>query len=118
MKEGALFTFIEMQKEHGDRWDSTINSAESPDAQLREMLRLHRGLPLLHRVKAGMWWCYMRTEEPKSPTEILRCVPRDEDVDGLFATASNKGRRSDGSPERYGKAMDWNEFHMPTRYRQ
>ena len=60
----------------------------------------------------------MHTEEPKSPAEILRCMPRDEDVDGLFAIASNEGQRSDGRPERYGRGIDWNEFHMPTRYRQ
>ncbi|HJJ00478.1 MAG TPA: hypothetical protein OIM11_08680 [Coriobacteriaceae bacterium] len=60
----------------------------------------------------------MHTEEPESPAEILRRMPRDEDVDGLFATVSGEGRHSDGSPERYGKAIDWNEFHMPTRYRQ
>ncbi|NGM17659.1 IS1249 family transposase [Eggerthellaceae bacterium zg-893] len=118
VKEGTLFTFIEMQKEHGGEWDSTNNPIESMNAQLREMLRLHRGLPLLHRVKAVMWWCYMHTEEPMSPAEILCRMPRDEDVDGLFAIASNEGRRSDGGPERYGKAIAWNEFHMPTRYRQ
>lgn len=118
VREGTPFTFIEMQKEHGGHWDCTNNAIESLNAQLREMLRLHRGLPLLHRVKAVMWWCYMRTEDPKSPAEILRCMPSDEDVDGLFAIAASERGCSDGGPERYGKAIDWNEFHMPTRYRQ
>lgn len=91
VKEDTPFTFIEMQEERCGRWGCTGNAIESLNAQLREMLRLHRSLPLLHRVKAVMWWWWcMHTKEPKSPPEILRCMPRDEDVDGPFTIASNE----------------------------
>ena len=61
---GQLFTFVEMAEEHGGTWASTNNVIESRNARIREMLRMHRGLPLLHRIKAIFWWCYMHTESP------------------------------------------------------
>ena len=118
VKEGTLFTFVEMQQERGGEWPSTNNAVESVNARLREMLYLHRGLPLLHRVKAIFWWCYMHTESPLSAAEIIRVMPTDDDVDGLFKTASGKRGRDDGAPEEYGTGIVWNEFHMPTEYRR
>ena len=41
---GELFTFVEMSEERGGEWDSTNNMIEGgANAQLREVLRLHRG---------------------------------------------------------------------------
>ena len=37
---------------HIPEWPSTSNAVESKNARLRGTLRLHRGLPLLHRIKA------------------------------------------------------------------
>lgn len=118
VKEGAMFTFVEMQQEHGGEWPSANNAVESVNARLRDMLRHHRGLPLLHRVKAIFWWCYMHTESPLPPAEILRVMPTDDDVDGLFAAASGGRKKDDGAPEEYGTGIVWSEFHMPTDYRQ
>ncbi len=64
-----------MGRQRGGAWDSTNNAIESRNARIREMLRLHRGLPLIHRIKAIFWWCYMRTEAPLPPAEILRVMP-------------------------------------------
>ena len=118
VKEGTLFTFVEMQQEYGGEWPSTNNAVESANARLRDMLRHHRGLPLLHRIKAIFWWCYMHTENPLPAAEILRVMPTDDDVDGLFAAASSDRKRDDGAPEEYGSGIVWSEFHMPTDYRQ
>lgn len=118
IQDKALFTFIEMQETYGGVWDSTNNVIESVNASLREMLRLHRGLPLLHRIKAIFWWCYMHTENPLSTSEILKVMPTDDEVDGIFALASKHNMREDGSPEEYGSGIVWEEFHMPTEYRQ
>ena len=49
VREGTLFTFVEMQQEYGGERPSTNNAVESVNSRLREMLRPHRGLPLLHR---------------------------------------------------------------------
>jgi len=118
VKEGTLFTFVEMQEEHGGKWPSTNNAVESANARLRDMLRHHRGLPLMHRIKAIFWWCYMHTEEPLPAARILRVMPTDDDVEGLFATASGDSGRKDGAPDECGTGIVWEEFHMPANYRR
>ena len=116
---GELFTFVEMSEERGGEWASTNNIIEGGvNARLREMLRMHRGLSTIRRIKAIFWWCYVHTESPLAPAEILRVMPTDGQVDGLFSSASGKRERGDGAPEEHGSGIDWNEFHMPTRYRQ
>ncbi|MBR0406269.1 MAG: hypothetical protein IJI68_13870 [Eggerthellaceae bacterium] len=62
-------------------------------------------------------WCYMHTEGPLLADEILRTMPTDDDVDGLFEAASGKRKRDNGSPEEYGSGIVWREFHIPTEYR-
>ena len=118
VREGSLFAFVEMQLEHGGEWPSTNNAVESVNARLRDMLRHHRGMPLVHRVKAIFWWCYLHTESPLPAAEILRVMPTDDDVDGLLAASPGGSGRDDGAPEEYGAGIAWGEFHMPTKYRQ
>ena len=118
IRERTLFAFVEMAEGHGGEWPSTNNAVESVNARLRDMLRHHRGLPLLHRVKAIFWWCYMHSESPLPPAEILRAMPTDDEVGGLFAAASEGSRRKDGAPDEYGSGIAWEEFHMPTNYRR
>lgn len=114
---GELFTFVEMAEKKGGEWDSTNNMIEGGvNACLREMLRMHRGLSTMRRIKAIFWWCYMHTEAPLSPAEILHVMPTDSQVEGLLASVP--GKREEGGPEEYGTGIDWNEFHMPTQYRR
>lgn len=117
VRGGQLFTFVEMHRERGGSWDSTNNVIESRNARIREMLRVHRGLPLLHRIKAIFWWCYMHTEAPLPPAEILRAMPTDDQVDGLLASSSGNRGRKDGAPEEYGSGIVWSEFRMPAEHR-
>lgn len=119
VQSGELFTFVEMAEERGGAWDSTNNMIEGAiNARLREMLRMHRGLSAIRRIKAIFWWCYMHTESPLPASEILHVMPTDDQVDGLFASASNEHKRDDGAPEEYGSGVVWNEFHMPTEHRR
>ena len=118
VRDGTLFAFVEMGQEHGGAWPSTNNAVESVNARLRDMLRHHRGLPLLHRAKAIFWWCYAHTESPLPAAEILRVMPTDDDAGGLFAAVSSESKREDGAPDEHGTGIVWEEFHMPTRYRQ
>lgn len=53
VQSGELFTFVEMSEARGGVWDSTNNMIEGGvNAQLREMLRMHRGLSAARRIKA------------------------------------------------------------------
>ncbi|RNL21510.1 hypothetical protein DMP07_01315 [Slackia faecicanis] len=50
--------------------------------------------------------------------EILGVMPTDDDVDGLFAAASEESGRQGGAADEYGAGIVWEEFHMPTNYRR
>ena len=68
VRSGELFTFVEMAEERDGLWDSTNNMIEGGvNARLREMLRVHRGLSTIRRIKAIFWWCYLHTEKPLPP---------------------------------------------------
>ena len=45
-------------------------------------------------------------------------MPTDSEVDGLFAQASKEKQQEDSGSKNYGVGIDWNEFHMPTEFRQ
>ena len=119
IKSGQMFTFIDLKEEIGGEWDSTNNVIEGRvNAQLRRVLSNHRGLSAIKRIKAIFWWCYYDSESTLSPAETLRVMPTDSEVDGLFAQATNEKQQEDSGPKKYGVGIDWNEFHMPTEFRQ
>lgn len=114
VKEGTMFTFVEMQMEHGGIWDSTNNVIEGKvNSQLREMLHAHRGLSKMRRVKAVFWWCYMHSECKVSEAEMLKTMKTDGEVEGLFALVSKPKGRDEGGPDEYGSTVpEWGELHM------
>lgn len=114
VREGTMFTFIELQESIGGTWDSTNNVIEGRvNAQIREMLHAHRGLSTMRRVKAVFWWCYMDSEFKESEAEMLKVMKTDEEVEGLFALASKPKRSEDCAPDEYGKALpEWGEMKM------
>lgn len=48
----------------------------------------------------------------------MRLMPTDDQVDRLFTKAAKRDGDEDGAPEEDGSGIDWDEFHMPTEYRQ
>lgn len=114
VKDGTMFTFIEMQEERGGKWDPTNNLIEGKvNSRIRDMLRAHKGLSAMRRVKAVFWWCYMHSETRASEAEILRAMKTDEEVEGLFALASKTRKRDDGAPEECGTGLpEWAELKM------
>ena len=118
VRERTLFAFAEMAEERGGRWSSNNNAVESGNVRPRGMLRHHRGMPFMHRAKAVFWWCYMHSESPLPPAGILRAMPTDDEVGGLFAAASEGSRRKDGAPGECGTDIVCEEFLIPTIYKQ
>ena len=56
------------------------------NAPLRQMLPDHRGLSLTRRIKTIFWWCYMHTEHPLPPAQILKTMPTDADIETAYQT--------------------------------
>lgn len=60
----------------------------------------------------------MHTESPLPPADIIRVMPTDDEVDGLFATVSSDKKHDDSAPKEYDTGIVWSEFHMPTNCRR
>ena len=96
---------------------STNNRHEGGvNAPLRDMLRLHRGMSALRRVKAVFWWCYMHSEKPLPAAEILRTMPTDEDIADLYRRIVYEPQKRDG-PVEWGDGLVWAELHHSTPWR-
>ena len=119
VRSGTLFTFAEMAEERGGERDSTSSMIEGGvSARLREMVRNHRGLSRMRRVKAIFRWCCMHTESPLPAAEMIEAMPTDDEVEGLFAMASKSRKREDGAPDEHGSGAVWGEFHAAVECRQ
>lgn len=114
--KGTLFAYLDPELAAEGPLPATNNRTEGGiNARLRSVLRSHRGMSLVRRIKAVYRWCYMHTECPKPPGEILRSMPTDDDIDllyGLYAIHPS----SDGEPAEWGEGLAWSEFHHETGY--
>ena len=114
--QGTLFTYLDPELTREGPLPSTNNRIEGGvNAQLRALLRNHRGMSLMRRVKAVFWWCYLHTEAPLGAREILDSMPTDDDVDLLYRTYSVAPKREDGGPE-WGDRAVWEELHHKDPY--
>ncbi len=116
IRNQLLFTYLD------PLWDelmpATTNRIEGGvNAPLRQMLRDHRGLSLIRRIKAIFWWCYMHPQFPLPPAQILKVMPRDGDIENAYweATRTNK---IDAIIPRWGDTVAWHELHHTQPYRQ
>lgn len=80
------------------------------------MLRLHRGLSTMRRVKAVFWWCYMHTEHPVSAAELLRIMPTDDDIAELYQQSVYDPQKREG-PQLWGDGLVWAELHHSVPWR-
>lgn len=116
VSSGTLFTYLDPVLTAAGPLPATNNAIEGGvNAQLRAVLRSHRGLSLVRRIKAVYWWCYMHTECPKPAAEILRSMPTDADIDLLYRTYATGPVGTDG-PAEWGDGLVWEELHHGTRY--
>lgn len=116
VKSGQLFTYLDPELAAAGPPPSTNNRIEGgTNAKIREMLRNHRGMSLVRRIKAAFWLCYMDTECPRSASELLRTMPTDDDVELLHEMYGVVPKDPD-EPVEWGNGIVWEEFHHKTRY--
>lgn len=116
VSQGTLFTYLDPELTREGRLPSTNNSIEGGvNAQLRGLLRDHRGMSLMRRVKAVFWWCYLHAEEPLGARDMLESMPTDDDIDLLYRTYAAGAGRDDGGPE-WGDRAVWEELHHGSPY--
>ena len=110
-REGTLFTYPDADLAKDGEVPATNNAIEGGvNRQIRIVLDEHRGMRLDHMVKAVFWYCASRLECPPPPESILRDMPTDDDIDGLYEKAAELGS-GDESVARWGDAVVWSEFH-------
>lgn len=116
VSQGTLFAYLDPALTKEGPLPRTNNAIEGGvNALLRDMLRNHRGMSLMRRVKAVFWWCYLHTEHPLPAKEILSSMPTDDDIDFLYRTYSAHPKRADGGPE-WGDRVVWEELHHKGPY--
>lgn len=105
-----LFTHLDPEWE--EPMPATNNRIEGGvNAPLRQMLRDHRGMSLMRRIKAIYWWCYMHTENPLPPAQILATMPTDTQVEDYLTTTARTERPG---PQKWGDRAVWHELHTTT----
>lgn len=111
VKKGTLFTYLDPALHiDGDPIASTSNHIEGGiNAQLRSLLRVHRGMSLDRQVKTVLWWCYLHTELPATPARILQTVITDEQIIDLFEQARHRAS-AQAQIERWGTAVNWTQL--------
>ena len=111
ISSGYLFTYLDPLLSLDTSLPSTNNRIEGGvNAPLREMLRLHRGMSLNRRIKAIFWWCYLHTECPLGPANILKVMPTDDDIDEIYNKLARNKKLSSVIPK-WGDAIMWSELH-------
>ena len=114
---GAGVLFIYTDPDFGGVLPAMNNQIEgATNAPLRQLLRDHRGMRLTRRVKAIFWWCYMHTENPLPPAQLLKVMPTDASIEAEWEHAS-RAHQASGVIPRWGDAIAWHELHHTSPHR-
>lgn len=112
----TLFAFLDDQWGEQANMPAMNNRIEGGiNAQLRLMLRHHRGLRLMRRVKAIFWWCYMHSQNPAPSAQILKIMPTDQDIENIYQRHHMHTQPHATIPQ-WGDAIVWSELHHTTPY--
>lgn len=113
---GVLFTYLDPGLACEGLVPATNNLIEGgTNAPLRAILRDHRGMRLMRRVKALYWWCYMHTENPLPAAQILKVMPTDQQIQARY-DAINEAERHYQSISQWGDGIAWHELHKTGPY--
>ena len=113
ISQGLLFTYLDPTWTH--QMPAMTNQIESTNAQLRQMLRDHRGMRLTRRMKAVFWWCYIHCPHPQPAATILATMPTDAALENAWYHASQT-HQATGIIPGWGEAICFNELHHTTPY--
>ena len=111
LAENTMFTYLNpLLTAHMDV-PATNNRIEGGvNAQLRSLLRNHRGTNTERRVKAIFWWCYYHSPYKLKPAQQLKRLPTDESIKEIYESLS-KDEQNFAEIEQWGDAIVWSEFH-------
>ena len=97
INNNLLFTYLDESLEF--ECPATNNRIEGGvNAQLRTMLRNHRGMSIERRIKAVFWWCYMHSPNPLSFKEILKIMPTNKSISDIYNTMIIQSRLESSIP--------------------
>jgi hypothetical protein len=72
VRQGTLFTYLDPDWA-GLTISSTANRIEGgTNHPIKNMLRLHRGMPSAHQRRAVEWWCFLHSPDPRSVHELIK----------------------------------------------
>lgn len=112
VSSNRLFTYLDERLTLDGPMPATNNRIEGGvNAPLRQMLREHRGMSLLRRIKAVFWWCYMHCEYRVGAAETLRIMPTDDDIAAIYGELDPQDELAGVIPK-WGDAVMWSELHM------
>ena len=115
-REGTLFAYLGEGLLRDGTIPTTSNGIESMNAQVKAMLRNHRGRNVGHRVKAVLWWRHMHSEAPLPAARMLKELPADKAIREWRRMAARADGDDTGAPARWGEGLAWSEFHHSTPY--
>ena len=116
VRQNTLFTYLDESLSYGEELPSTNNRIEGGiNAQLRTMLRNHRGMSIERRIKAVFWWCYFHSPKPLSASEILKVMPTNRSISKLYKAMNERAQLEDSIPT-WGDAIVWHELHTSNSY--
>ncbi|NGM18374.1 IS1249 family transposase [Eggerthellaceae bacterium zg-893] len=107
----TLFTYLDEDLTKDGPVSAASNKIESLNSQIRAVFRNHRGMNIDHRIKAGFWFCYMRSEAPSPFAQMLKEFPTDTQVMEWRRQAA-KADQKEGDAARWGQGVVWSELHM------
>ena len=111
IKANTLFTYSDDTLQLEIACPSTNNAIEGGvNAQLRSLLRNHRGMSIERRIKAVFWWCYLHSPRPLSAKEILKTMPTDKSIAKIYKSMNDRAQL-EGSIPTWGDAIVWSDLH-------
>lgn len=101
---GTLFTYLRTEFA-GLQIASTTNRIEGgTNAQLRLLLRAHRGMSEEHRKRAIEWYLYLHSEQPLPPAKLIKAEHcRPARTEAIITTEQEPG------PELYSTGLSADE---------